>query len=391
MCSDTSQVPVNSTFLPQKLTKEEISDPYQVIYELFDFAHLPRVRELLWEFFKTAVTGNYSHELQRRERSLMVTIYERIEKLVEAAHIINESRKIHKRPIFETYPFFSENIESANLIKLRDKIEGISSEHLQSVVETIIRVTDAEKLFLAGSSKDANNVPQIDFLVLLPSNAKYSYADYQAQVQSKCSGLGSVLIWFGKIDEVYKLLQEGYIFYSCVCRLDRLLYDNRRVPLPEKMAIDIRTIKVKARNLFSDSFANARSFLDGAEYYATTEQRKPAAFLLHQAAEHAFRSLLGSLTTFGAYGHNLKSILRHCIVCAPELNVIFPKNNEVERKLFSLLNNAYVYSRYKTSYEISQEELMLLLDRISTLHNDVEQFFEEKLIAFENLYFNENS
>lgn len=390
MCNETSQVPLTSAFQPQKLTKEEISDPYQVIYDLFDFAHLPRVRELLWEFFKTAVTGNYSHELQRRERSLMVTIYERIEKLVEAAHIINESQKLLKRPVFETYPFTSENIESANLIRLRDKIEGISSEHLQSVVEAIIRVTHAEKLFLAGSATDANNVAQLDILVLLPPNAKYSYTDYQAQVQSKCSEFGSVLIWFGKINEVHKLLQEGHIFYSCICKPDRLLYDNRRVPLPEKTAIDITIVKVKARNFFTESFAIARSFLDGAEYYVTTEQRKPAAFLLHQATEHALRALLGSLTTFGAYGHDLKNLLRHCVVCAPELNVIFPKNSAIEMKLFSLLNNAYVNSRYKNSYEISQEELMLLLDRVSTLQTEIEQFFEEKLIAFENLVLNEN-
>jgi len=35
-------------FPPQKLTEAEISDPYLVIQELFDFDHLPGIRELLW-------------------------------------------------------------------------------------------------------------------------------------------------------------------------------------------------------------------------------------------------------------------------------------------------------------------------------------------------------
>lgn len=104
MYNDASPVSPQKVTLPQKLTPAEIDNPHQVIYELFDFAHLPRIRELLWEFFKTTVTGNYSHDLHRRERELLVTIYEKIEKLVEAAHIINEKQKL-KKPVFETYPF----------------------------------------------------------------------------------------------------------------------------------------------------------------------------------------------------------------------------------------------------------------------------------------------
>lgn len=70
----SSTLPPNA-ILPQKLTPAEIANPYEVIYELFDFAHLPRIRELLWEFFKTTVIGNYSHDLHRRERELLVTVY----------------------------------------------------------------------------------------------------------------------------------------------------------------------------------------------------------------------------------------------------------------------------------------------------------------------------
>ena len=117
MCNEASPISRN-VFPPQNLTPAEIDNPHQVIYELFDFAHLPRIRELLWEFFKTAVTGNYSHDLHRRERELLVTMYEKIEKLVEAAHIINEKQKELKKPVFETYPFSAENIESINLARI---------------------------------------------------------------------------------------------------------------------------------------------------------------------------------------------------------------------------------------------------------------------------------
>jgi hypothetical protein len=112
MCNEASTIP------PQKLTAAEIANPHQVIYELFDFAHLLRIRELLWEFFKTAVIGNYTHDLRRRDRELLVTVYEKIEKLVEAAHIINQKQKLSKKPVFETYPFSLKNIDPVNLPKL---------------------------------------------------------------------------------------------------------------------------------------------------------------------------------------------------------------------------------------------------------------------------------
>jgi len=392
MCKEASSIPPQNGIPPQKLTTAEIADPYQVIYELFDFARLPRIRELLWEFFKTTVIGNYTHDLHRRDRELLVTIYEKIEKLVEAAHIIHEKQKQSKKPVFETYPFSPENIDSGNLARLSEvyEVDIILYEILKTVAENIVRITNAEKLFWSGFTLNSRNKPQFDFLVLLPSNAKYSYSDYLTQVQAKCSEIGSVLIWCNKTNEVYKHLREGHVFYSAVCSADLMVYDNKRVTLPEKPDMVISTLKVNARNIFDDVFCNAKSFLDGAEYFATTGQYKPAAFLLHQATEHALRALLVSLTGLTAYGHNLKSLLRHSCFCAPYLDTIFPKNTDEERELFDLLNTAYVSARYGPDYEISQEQVMLLLDRVNSVISQIEQSFEERLKALESLFLSEN-
>src|SRR2546423_11087421 len=91
MCNKTSVIPTQTKFLPQNLTEEEIQDPYLVIHDLFDFDHLPGIRDLLWDTFKTSITGNYTH-ISRRQRSVQVTLYEKMEKLVEAAHIIHENK-----------------------------------------------------------------------------------------------------------------------------------------------------------------------------------------------------------------------------------------------------------------------------------------------------------
>lgn len=177
-------------------------------------------------------------------------------------------------------------------------------------------------------------------------------------MQSKCSEIGSVLIWCNKINEVYKHLRVGHIFYSAVCTQGLKVYDNQRLPLPEKGIIDLDTIKVKARNIFNDAFQNSKSYLDGAEYFATSNQYKQAAFLLHQAMEHALGALLASITSLTTYGHNLKSLIRNCSFCSPDLEAVFPRNSDAEKELFNLLNAAYVSARYSPNYEINQEQVM---------------------------------
>ena len=63
-----------------------------------------------------------------------------------------KKKKQSKRPVFETYPFSVENIDSINLTRLAGsyQVEIALQEKLKTVVETIIRITNAEKLFWSG-------------------------------------------------------------------------------------------------------------------------------------------------------------------------------------------------------------------------------------------------
>ena len=73
-----------------QLTEAEIANPYLVIDELFDFTHLPDARELLWEWLKATVTCTYHKNLTATERSAILTLYEKMEKLVEAVYVLHE-------------------------------------------------------------------------------------------------------------------------------------------------------------------------------------------------------------------------------------------------------------------------------------------------------------
>jgi hypothetical protein len=80
----------NRTITTRRLSEEEIKDPYLVINSFFDYASLDTAREYLWEWFKTTVSGTYNTKLLTRHRRYdTIYLYEHIEKLIEAAHLIN--------------------------------------------------------------------------------------------------------------------------------------------------------------------------------------------------------------------------------------------------------------------------------------------------------------
>lgn len=80
------------------LTREEINNPQLVLAELFDFAHLPELKIMLWNWLKTTVTGSYNKTLTNRERAAILLLYEYMEKLLEANHLLHtEQQKLDEK------------------------------------------------------------------------------------------------------------------------------------------------------------------------------------------------------------------------------------------------------------------------------------------------------
>lgn len=378
-----------------KLSEEEINNPSLVIHELFDWAHFWQIRPILWDLFKATITGSYSKNFTKKERFDIVTLYEHIEKLIEAAHVINEKNKLDRKYLVEhvskieapvLYPFLPENLKHSEIETICNKIGFAAIGTFKRFVYKIVQITNAEKIFFVEFKNPEGDTVQFDFLALLPGGSQLKFKEYQELIDTACRSLGSVVLWCSHLGEVYKLLNEGHIFYSVICSPDRLVYDNGRSPLSEGKKFDCSAVIEKAKTYFAQIFAIAKSFLHGARYYITIVQQKAAAFMLHQATEHALRALLFSVTTYHAYSHNLAVLLRHCNYCAHELAVIFPQNTDKEQALFRLLNTAYVNARYKQKYEISDDDLMILLDRVDHLQIKVQQFFDERLLTFQKTF-----
>lgn len=120
-------------------------------------------------------------------------------------------------------------------------------------------------------------------------------------------------------------------------------------------------------------------FMAGTELYFLRKQFGLAAFLLHQAAEHAYTILMKSMTGYRPSTHNLDKLVRYCQPFSAKLAAIFPRNNDRENNLFQLLQKAYVHGRYRDDYVITEKELQVLMQRVKLLQDITRQIIDGKM------------
>jgi HEPN domain-containing protein len=108
-----------------------------------------------------------------------------------------------------------------------------------------------------------------------------------------------------------------------------------------------------------------------------------AAFMLHQAVEHALVGLVRVYTGYRFGTHNIDKLLRYANTFTNEVVVLFPKNTKEEAGLFNLLRRAYVDARYREDYTITANEVAVLLRRVEELHKIVKTLCEEKSTELE--------
>lgn len=78
---------------PRKLNNKEVKNPHIVIDEFFDYARITQVRDLLWAWLESTVTGDFPKGLKRIQRERIISFYNHIEKLIEGVHVIHVQQK----------------------------------------------------------------------------------------------------------------------------------------------------------------------------------------------------------------------------------------------------------------------------------------------------------
>ncbi|KSV91558.1 HEPN domain-containing protein [Sinorhizobium sp. GL28] len=109
------------------------------------------------------------------------------------------------------------------------------------------------------------------------------------------------------------------------------------------------------------------------------EWSKDTAFALHQAVEQAYSSVLLTLKNYGPPSHNLRFLRGLAEELDRRLVEAWPNDQQRFVSWFNTINEAYVKARYSKHYQISEEALSFLVERMQVLHALVKTVCEDHL------------
>ncbi|NML19733.1 HEPN domain-containing protein [Pseudoflavitalea sp. G-6-1-2] len=162
-------------------------------------------------------------------------------------------------------------------------------------------------------------------------------------------------------------LGEGQSFAVRVAEQAPLLFNLSSMPVRPPVYFSDSDWRHRSAQLVEQGYHRSKMFLTGAKIFEAKKEYSLAAFLMHQATEHACITFILQFTGLKTSTHNLDKLLRYTTLISNQVSDHFPRQTRQDRELFRLLQKAYVHSRYKSDYMLAPEQAAILLQRISEM------------------------
>ncbi len=241
-------------------------------------------------------------------------------------------------------------------------VKQVSPEKIY-LLSAIVQRRSAESIF-TSQVIESHQSSQYLILVVSGENEKRSNSILQQIIETQCCGVGIITAFVLPVRQFNTWLMNGHPFACRVYHTAPVYYDAGRVPLAipnEYNPVDLQNGLTRE---FNRNAGLAIEFLSGAELFTIRKQFALAAFNLHQAAEQLYSGIILLTTGLRVQTHNLDKLYRYSMHLLKGLSDIFPRDSQQEKHLFTLLQKAYIESRYAKEYRIRPQEVDLLLGRV---------------------------
>ncbi|MFG6354685.1 MAG: HEPN domain-containing protein [Alistipes sp.] len=186
------------------------------------------------------------------------------------------------------------------------------------------------------------------------------------------------------IDDFNYALSKAHYFETEIKRDGVILYDSGAYKLARRRKLDYTEIRERAQKYFDDKFGRANDFLDGVKFYSDTNRYLMASFHLHQSAENFLRTIPMVFILYGHKSHNLSELMNATKKYAPEIFKALPRDTPEEKRLFDLLQRAYIESRYNPDFEVTKEDIDALIPKVEQLRDIVEKVCRDRIAYYES-------
>ncbi len=184
------------------------------------------------------------------------------------------------------------------------------------------------------------------------------------------------------IDFINSKLSHGQYFFTEIIEDGTILYDSGKFELCRRMPLNPSDERQIAQENLDEVFTKAKYFYDDFLSNIVKSRYKQAAFMLHQSAEFSYKTVL---LVFGGecpQEHHLDVLADSTADYVPDLVWILPRVTEDQKKLFELLDYAYIGARYDINYKITKKQLEQLSPCVKKLHEVTERICKEKIKSF---------
>jgi len=262
---------------------------------------------------------------------------------------------------------------------------SVQQEKLVSIISAIVQ---PEMIYLLGASRYRRRSESIFcddaptsqhtsdyYLLILLSNfmGKEAY-EWQDQIEHHCSSVMPVTTIALKTSHFNEWLTTGHAFAKHVYEKAVPIFTAGNIVLSAPPAgLNLAEAEIPDK-FYTEGLNRAKEFFAGAELFREREQYPLAAFMLHQSAEQALRTILKLGTGYYSCTHNLDRLIRYASMVSYQLPDIFPRKSDKDKQLFKLLQNAYSDSRYTEDYKINIQQLLFLMDKVSGMLRVLDDF-----------------
>ena len=187
------------------------------------------------------------------------------------------------------------------------------------------------------------------------------------------------------IDDFNHALTKAHYFETEIKQDGVILYDSGAYKLARRRKLDYTEIKERAQKYFDDKFGRANQFLKGVTFYCEDGDCRMASFHLHQSVENFLRTIPMVFILYGYKSHNLSELMNATKKHTAEIFRVFPRDTDEEKRLFDLLQRAYIESRYNPDFEIAKGDIDALLPKIEQLRDIVDTVCRERIAYYDSL------
>ena len=184
------------------------------------------------------------------------------------------------------------------------------------------------------------------------------------------------------IDDLNKAILKNRYFYTDIKREGIMLYDSGRHKLARRRKLNFQEIKELAEEYYDDKYGRGDSFLKQANYAYMDHDFRMASFDLHQACENYYKSLILTFTLYSPKEHSLIELSAKAKTHSLDSSKAFPRDTQEEKRLFDLLQNAYIQARYNKLFRVTKEDIEALIPKVELLRDITRQSCEERIRTY---------